>query len=207
MSRALHDSLQASRPWFIAIAASAGGIQALQTVLAELPADLPAAVAIVQHRTPTVTSMLEQILARVSKLPVQTATADDAIVPGRVYVARPDLHLIVQPNRTFGYVNGSRVRGVRSSGNPLLDSAAKVFGDRAVAVVLTGAGLDATDGVQAVKARGGIVVVQDPESAMQPSMPLSALRTGSVDHVVALEDIAAMLVAITAGHSVGGALV
>lgn len=206
MSSASAQLSQEKPFWLIAIAASAGGIQALRTILADLPADLPAAVVIVQHRSPTVVSALEQILARVSHLPVQTAMTDDVIRPGRVYVARPDLHLMVQADRRFSYVNGTRVRGVRSSGNPLLDSAARVFGDRAVAVVLTGGGMDGTDGVQAIKACGGIVVVQDPVTAQHFSMPLSAVRTGVADKVLALEAIAPALVAIVQSTSTEGAI-
>jgi two-component system, chemotaxis family, protein-glutamate methylesterase/glutaminase len=154
--------------WLVAIAASAGGITALQAVLRTLPADLCAAIVIVQHRSPTAASLLERILARVSPLSVRTAVAGEVILPDHVYVARPDLHLVVERDHRFGYVDGTRVRGVRSSANPLLDSAARTFGNRAMAVVLIGSGLDATDGVQAIKASGGIVLVQDPASAQLP---------------------------------------
>jgi two-component system, chemotaxis family, protein-glutamate methylesterase/glutaminase len=196
-----HATTHAQTPlWLVAITASAGGIQALRTILAYLPADLPAAVVIVQHRSPTVVSALERILARVSRLPVQSALTDDVILPGRVYVARPDLHLTVQNDRRFRYVDGTRVRGLRSSGNPLLDSAARVFGRHTIAVVLTGGGTDATDGVQAVKAAGGIVLVQDPVTAEHYSMPLSALKTGAVDHALPLEALAPAIAAIAEGR-------
>jgi two-component system chemotaxis response regulator CheB len=93
---------------------------------------------------------------------------------------------------------------VLSSANPLLESAAGAFGDRTIAVVLTGSGLDATDGVQTVKARGGIVIAQDPASADFDRMPQSAVSTGVVDHVLPLEAIAPALVAIVRGESVEG---
>jgi two-component system chemotaxis response regulator CheB len=193
------------RFWLIAIAASAGGIPALQTVLRSLPSTIPAAIVIVQHRPPTVESFLDQILSRVTEMPVASPQIGDAIRPGCVYVARPDLHLTVQPTRRFSYVDGVRVRGVFSSANPLLETAAEVFKDRTIAVVLTGSGLDATDGVQRVKTFGGIVIVQDPATASYGSMPSAALSTGVVDQVLPLEAIGPALVAITTGAQAGPA--
>ena len=185
--------------WLIAIAASAGGIKALQTVLSSLPASLPAAVLIVQHRSSKPERILDSILARVSALPVSTPLPGDAIRPGRIYLARPDLHLSVLPSRHFAYTDGTRIRGVLSSANPLFESSAEAFGDRAIAVVLSGSGYDATDGVQKVKARGGVVIIQDPKTAEHGGMPRSALQTGAVDRVLPLTAIGPALVEITSG--------
>ena len=193
-----HATTHAQTPlWLVAITASAGGIQALRTILAYLPADLPAAVVIVQHRSPTVVSALERILARVSRLPVQTAMTDDVILPGRVYVARPDLPLTVQSDRRFRYRNGSRESADSCSGNPLLDSAAGVFGRRLLVVVLTEGEMEPTDDVQAVKAGGGVVLVQDPGIAAQYGRWLGA---GAVDHALPLESLAPAIAAITQGR-------
>ena len=194
------------RPWLISIAASAGGIPALKILLQGLPADLNAAVVIVQHRRADGSSVLEQILGRVARMPVAEAKSGDRIRAGHIYLARPDLHLVVRPDGRFGYVDGRRVRGLLSAGNPLFDSAGRVFRDRAMAVVLTGSGTDATDGVQAVKAGGGIVVAQDPLTAAHRGMPRSAVNTGVVDHVLPIEAIGPALVAITRGEPVQGAL-
>ena len=185
--------------WLIAIAASAGGVPALQTLLPQLPPSLPAAIVIVLHRPKKPESILDRILAKVSRLPVTSIRYGDAIRPGFVYIARPDLHLLVAPNRRFTYADGARVRGVLSSANPLFESAGRVFKDRAIAVVLTGSGFDATDGVQGVKAGGGIVIVQDPATALHSGMPSSAVKTGAVDRVLELDEIAPALVAITTG--------
>src|SRR5262249_4872578 len=105
----------------------------------------------------------------------------------------------------FEYMDGAKVRGLFSSANPLFESAARAFGDRTIAVVLTGSGIDATDGVQTVRARGGIVIAQDPATAEYNSMPLSAVRSGAVDHILPLEAIAPALVAITEGERMNGA--
>ena len=188
------------RPWLIVIAASAGGISALQTLLAGLPSNTHAAVVIVQHRSPTQASILDDILARTTKLPVQTARERELLEPGVVYLARPDLHLTIAPGGRFEYVDGTKVRGLLSSANPLFESAARAFTDRTIAVVLTGSGIDATDGVQTVKQRGGVVIAQDPRSAQYSSMPASAVQTGAVDHVLPLEAIAPALVAIMQGQ-------
>ena len=185
--------------WLIVIAASAGGVRALQTVLSSLPASIPASIVIVQHRSSRPERILDRILSRVSALPVTEPAPEDEIEPGRVYLARPDLHLSVLPSKRFAYVDGTRIRGVLSSANPLFESSAEIFGDRTIAVVLTGSGCDGTDGIQRVKARGGIVIVQDLQTAEHPGMPRSALQTGAVDRVLPLEDIGPALVALTSG--------
>jgi two-component system chemotaxis response regulator CheB len=192
----------AQSPWVVVVAASGGGIAALLELFARLPADLPAAIVVIQHRAATKGSILDQILSWRTALPVRTATAGAPLLPGAVYVARPDQHLTVDHERRFAYVDGSRVRGVLSSANALLESAAPVFRDRLIAVVLTGSGLDATDGVQAVKAHGGTVIAQDEATSLHFGMPGSAIRTGMVDHVLPLPSIAPALVEIvTAQHS------
>jgi two-component system chemotaxis response regulator CheB len=190
--------------WLIVLAASAGGVPALQTVLSSLPRSLPGAVVVVLHRPKGTGSVLAQILARVCPLPVTTAKFGDAIRSGCVYIARPDLHLTVRASKHFGYVDGKRVRGVLSSANPLLESAAGVFKNHVVGVVLTGTGMDATDGVQCVKAQGGIVIVQDPTTAQYAGMPTSALTTGAVDRVLPLEAIAPALIEITGAAASNG---
>ena len=188
------------RPWVVVIAGSAGGVAALVDLVAQLPADFPAAIVIIQHRSRTKTSLLDQILSRRTSLTVRAATAGEPLVPGVVYIARPDLHLTVNPESRFEYVNGTRVRGVLSSANPLLESAAPIFNDRLIAVVLTGSGLDATDGVQTVKACGGIVIAQDEATSLHFGMPGSAIKTGAVDRVLPLQSIVPALVELVSGR-------
>ena len=201
-------SLPTDSAWLVTIAASAGGIEALQTLLRALPRDLPAAVVVVQHR-PAVEKVkyLNQILGKVTSLPVVTADENQPILPGNVYVARSDLHLTISADKRFSYVNGTKIRFLLSSANPLFASAAAAFENRLIAVVLTGGGRDATDGVQTVKAHGGIVIAQDPRTARQSSMPRSAVETGVVDYVLPLDAIAPALAAIMRGESVQGAAV
>jgi len=180
-------------PWLIALAASAGGVPALQTILRSLPETLDAAIVVLLHRPALHKSHLASILRRCTRLPVVEAHAGDRLVAGVVYVARPDLHLLVRPDCRFEYRDGHRIKFVHSSANPLFESAARVFDGRLIAVVLTGGGSDATDGVQSVRAAGGTVIVQDRATSEHWSMPASAIRTGAVDVVLPLEAIAPAL--------------
>jgi two-component system chemotaxis response regulator CheB len=194
-----------SRPfWVIVIAASAGGLPEIQKIVASLPATLPAAVVIVLHRTTSPPRLLDRVLTRISALPVVSPEYGEAVRPGCLYIARPDLHLTIEQHGQFAYVDGTRVRGVLSSANPLLESAAKVFANRTIAVVLSGSGLDATDGVQTVKALGGVVIVQDPATAAYSGMPSSALNTGAVDRVLPVEAIGPSLLEIISSTPIEG---
>lgn len=204
-----HDEVPAASgkpPWLVAIAGSTGGVTALGTVLAALPHDLQAAVVVVQHRSARMKSYLEEILMRRARMPVVVASNGDGISPGVVYLARPDRHLTVRPDRHFLYTNGTRIKSLLSSANPLLETAALAFDGRLIAVVLTGSGTDATDGVQTVKANGGVVIVQDQATSEQWSMPESALRSGAVDYVLPIEAIGPAIDAIVNGRPVAGAV-
>lgn len=198
MDSATHDG----KSWLVVMAASAGGIKAIGTVLGALPADLPAAIIVAQHRPPRGKSHLEQILMRRAHVPVVTAEDGTRLAPGVVYVARPDLHLTVRPDGRLAYVDGIPRRFVLSSANPLLETAAPAFDGRLIAVVLTGTGMDATDGVQQVKAHGGRVIVQDRATSEFWNMPQAALRSGAVDYVLPVEAIGPAIDAIVHGRSV-----
>lgn len=197
-------SSTSATPWVIVIAASAGGFQGLVTILSGLPREFPAAILIVLHRTPKEHNGLVDVFARCTSLPVRMAVDGDPVEAGIVYIARSDLHLKVTANRRFAYVDGRRIRFLRSSANPLLDSAAAAFGPRLVAVVLSGTGSDATDGVQTVKAHGGIVIAQDKASAQFWCMPEAAVKSGAVDYVLPIVDIAPALDAVVHGWAVDG---
>jgi two-component system chemotaxis response regulator CheB len=190
-------------PWLITLAASAGGIEAVTTILRDLSTDLPAAVVVVQHRTASSRpDHLTAILQRATALPVVMAEEDQVIEPGRVYLARADLHLTISGSRRFSYADGRRIRFLLSSANPLFESAAAAFKTRLVAVVLTGGGSDATDGVQAVKAYGGVVIAEDPSTARNAGMPTAAVRSGAVDFVLPLGKIGPALDAIVRGEPI-----
>ena len=177
----------------IVIGASAGGLKAVSTLLAALPTDLKASVFVVQHMAPSSPSLLAEILGSVSTLPVSQARDHQPVERGHVYVARPDYHLLLNP----GYlrvVRGPQENRFRPAIDALFRSAARAYGPRVVAVVLTGYLDDGTVGLQAVKKLGGIAVVQDPKDAEQPGMPRNALRYVHCDYVLPLNEIPARLV-------------
>ena len=180
----------------VVIGASAGGIEALRFLLAALPADFPAATCIVVHTAPQSPGVLPQIFARTSSLVVADPRDGDELAAGRVYVAPPDHHLLVEPGRVR-VTKGPRENRFRPAIDPLFRSAAQVFGPNAIGVVLTGSLDDGTTGLDVIKRLGGTAVVQDPADALYPSMPQSAIDHVDVDHVVRLADVAPLLVELT----------
>jgi two-component system chemotaxis response regulator CheB len=173
----------------VAIGSSAGGINALRFIAAELPHDLPAAILVVQHLDPVHTSVLADLLARVSALPVHQATMGAAVRPGEVLVAPPNQHLTLDDDRTVALDDDPRIHFVRPSVDVLFRSVARVSSSNAIGVVLSGGGSDGADGVRAIKAAGGTVIAQDESSSEVFGMPGAAIATGDVDLVLPLEDI------------------
>lgn len=190
----------------IVIGASAGGFPAITRLIAALPTPLKAAVIVLQHRMPTKAPVFESLLSRWSALPLSAAADGVPVQAGHIYVAPADCHLVITPDRTFAHHDGTRIRGTLASLNPLLESAAAVYGVNAIAVILTGAGRDGTDGVQTVKREGGIVIVESPSTAWHVGMPQSAVDTGVVDFVLPLAEIGPLLgKLIAANHPIDNA--
>ena len=177
----------------VALAASAGGLNALTHVLAALPRDFAAALAVVQHLDPRHRSLMAEILSRRTALPVKEAAEGDELRPGRAYLAPPNRHLLVNPDRTISLTQTELVHFVRPSADLLFESAAASFKERAIAVVLSGSGHDGAMGVKAIKKMGGTVIVQDARNAEFPGMPEAALATGLADFVLSLDEIAPAL--------------
>jgi two-component system chemotaxis response regulator CheB len=180
----------------IVIGASVGGIEALRTIAGGLPKDLPAAVFVVLHTSPEAPGILADILDRAGALPALFAVDGERILPGRIYVAPPDKHLVVEPNRVR-LTRGPKENRFRPAVDPLFRSAAQVYGPRVIGVILTGYLDDGTAGLWAVKQLGGTTIVQDPHEALAPSMPASAMRQVRVDHCLPVEEIAPLLVRLT----------
>lgn len=184
----------------VVIGASAGGLKALSAVLSELPVDIDASIFVVQHVAPDAKSRLPELLADISDLPISSPADGEAIVRGRVYVAAPDHHLLLGED-TVWVKRGPQENRFRPSIDALFRSAARAHGSRVIGMVLTGSLYDGTVGLQAIKKRGGITVVQDPAEADYPSMPKTALRYVKVDHTVAIADAGALLVRLVAETS------
>ncbi len=178
----------------VAICASAGGLNALSQVLSGLPADFPVAIAVVQHLSSQFPSLLAEILSRRTQLLVKQAESGDLLLPGTVYVAPSDQHLLVNPDSTLSLSHSELVHFVRPSADLLFESAAASFKQQAIAVVLTGTGVDGAMGVRAIKEMGGTVIAQDQSTSEFFGMPEAAIKTGVVDLIVPLNEIAAALV-------------
>jgi two-component system, chemotaxis family, protein-glutamate methylesterase/glutaminase len=176
-------------PAVVALAASAGGITALSQVLGALPADFPVPVLVVQHLAPRRDSIIAEVLDHRTALPVKLARDGERIVPRVVYVAPPDHHLLITADGHVQLVVGELVHFVRPAADQLFESVAKAYGPRALVCVLSGTGKDGAQGTAAVKAAGGVVIVEDPESAQFKGMPEAAVRAGEVDRVLPLSEI------------------
>jgi two-component system chemotaxis response regulator CheB len=176
----------------IVIGASAGGMAALEQLVAGLPRELPASVFIVWHLAPGVKSVLPIVLTRAGPLPACNPEDGDPIEPGRIYVGPNDHHMLLED----GYIRvarGPKENRFRPAIDPLFRSAAYIYGPRVIGVVLSGALDDGTAGLWAIKLRGGTAVVQDPADALHRSMPLSALDNVEVDYKLPVAQIGALL--------------
>jgi two-component system, chemotaxis family, protein-glutamate methylesterase/glutaminase len=181
----------------VVVGASAGGVEALQKVVAEVPADLRAAVFVVLHVNAEGTSALPAILRRAGPLPAHHAINGESISYGRIYVAPPDYHMLLRDG-VVRVVHGPRENQSRPAVDPLFRSAAIAYGERVIGVVLSGARDDGAAGLQSVKSRGGLAIIQDADDALVPGMPRSALEYVSADHICPAAKVGALIGALTA---------
>ncbi|MEH2211572.1 chemotaxis protein CheB [Nostoc sp.] len=185
----------------VAIAASAGGLTAIVKVLSTLPAEFPAAIAIVQHLAPEHPSFMAEILSRRTNITVKQAEEGDCLTPGTAYVAPPDRHLLVNGDGTLSLSQSKLVHFLRPSADLLFESVAATYKDKAIALVLSGTGSDGAMGVEAIKKMGGTVIVQDVKTAEFSGMPSAAIQTGNVDFILPLDEISSTLVGLVMGES------
>jgi two-component system chemotaxis response regulator CheB len=183
----------------MALVCSAGGLDALTRVLGRLPAGLPAALLVLQHIDPEAISSLPAILARRTALAVVDAAEGSVLRPGQVLVAPPGQHTLITSAGTVALIESGDRPPYRPSADLLLTSLALAVGPRAVAVVLSGHGIDGATGATAVHHFGGVVIASDEASSTEFSMPGATIdRDTIIDHVVPLDDITALLVTLTA---------
>lgn len=180
----------------IVVGASAGGIGALRALVGGLPADFAASVFVVLHTSPESPGLLADILDSRGRLPAAGAQDGERIRPGRIYVAPPDRHLLIEPG-VVRTTCGPKENRFRPAIDPLFRSAAQVYGPRVVGVILTGYLDDGTAGLWTIKRLGGTTIVQDPQNALVPFMPRNALAHVDVDYCLPLEEIAPLLVRLT----------
>ncbi|MCL4262434.1 MAG: chemotaxis protein CheB [Anaerolineae bacterium] len=177
----------------VVMGASAGGLTALQEVLAPLPADFPLPILIVQHRWPAEEDLMAFTLKMSCRLRVKEAEANEAIEPGGVYLAPANYHLLVEPDRSLALSVDEKVCYSRPSIDVLFQSAADVYQAGLIGVLLTGANSDGTAGLKKIKQLGGFTIAQDPATAEVDIMPNSAIRENVVDNVLSLSQIASCL--------------
>lgn len=185
----------------IAMAASVGGLKALSVILSGLPADFPAAIAIVMHISPGHKSLLAEILECRTPLAVKQAHSGDIFCRAGVFVAPPNHHLsVVKGGRLeLSSSTSEKVHHARPSAEPLFASVAKVYKKSAIAVVLTGGDGDGSTGVEIIKEMGGKVIAQDQPTSEDFSMPETSIKTGNVDFILPLDKIAPKLMELVGG--------
>ncbi len=193
------ESMGSSNTGVIVIGASAGGVSALSTLVSQLPSTFPAPILVVLH-VGSHRSILPEILSARGPLPAAHAKHEEALVAGRVYVAPPNRHLLIE-NGHVRLTKGPKEHFTRPAIDPLFVSAALTYGPAAVGVILTGTMDDGTAGLQAIKACGGLAVVQDPQDALEPSMPCSALKHVQIDHCGPIDGMADVLGALIVSTS------
>lgn len=178
----------------VVIGASAGGVDALTRLVRGLPPGLLASLFVVCHFPPGVRSVLPEILSRAGRLLASHAMDGELFHPGHIYIAPPDCHLLLSADNRMQLTRGPRENYHRPAIDPLFRSAARVYGRRVIGVILSGAMHDGTAGLLAVRAAGGMGVVQDPADAWVAGMPESAAQIAGADHVASADELAGLLV-------------
>jgi two-component system chemotaxis response regulator CheB len=191
------DSLPAQQAIeLVAIGASAGGVEAIGTLLQALPAGFPAALAIVLHIPPDSASLLAPLFAPRCRLRVKEVDDKEILAAGCVYFAAPDYHMLVEPDRSLSLSQDEAVNFSRPSIDLLMESAAMAYGPRMLGIVLTGGSPDGTQGLRCVRERGGMAWVQDPADAVAQAMPASAIARTGADRILTIADMARQLAAL-----------
>jgi len=173
----------------VAIGASAGGVEVLSVLLSALPASCRASFLVVMHIPRERPSLLPEVFGAKCALPVREAEDKEPVQPGTVYFAPPDYHLLVDRGPAFALSSDAPVHFSRPSIDVLFDSAADIYGERLLGLILTGANQDGAEGLAAIGRAGGRTIVQEPGSAAVPFLPEAALQAGPVDFVLSLAQL------------------
>jgi two-component system chemotaxis response regulator CheB len=185
----------------VVIGASAGGVEALTVLLPALRGATRASIFVVLHLPRTRPSLLVDVFGARCALPVREAEDKEPVEPGTVYFAPPDYHLLLDRGPRLILSADDPVQFSRPSIDVLFESAAELYRERLLAIILSGASDDGTSGVVAVKRGGGVTVAQSPETAKASIMPGAAVNSGAIDHVFSLERIASLLQGLEIGNA------
>lgn len=180
----------------IVVGASAGGVESLITFVSSLPHDLPAAIFVVQHLSPNYVSALPQILSKNGSLPAGHPKDGEKIQAGRIYVASPDRHLLIEHDRVL-VKKGPKENRFRPSIDALFRSAAYSYGPQVIGIVLSGALDDGTSGLWSIKRLNGTTIVQEPSEAAFDSMPFSALEQVEIDYCISVHEMGDLVSKLT----------
>lgn len=185
----------------IVIGVSSGGISALKILFSILPADFNIPIIIVQHIGPRSDSQWIQILNEKSKIEIKEADEKEKIKKGIVYIAPPNYHLLIEKNKTFSLSIDERVNYARPSIDVLFESAAEAYKSTLIGIILTGANHDGAKGIKCIKEYGGLVIIQDPDTAESVYMPRSAIAAVTPDYMGSVEDISVFLIRLAKQYS------
>lgn len=183
----------------VVMGVSTGGISALKRVLGALPVDFPVPVFVVTHLAPDSDDSLAVLLNTLCSIRIKEADECEIISPGTVYLAAANYHLLIERNGTLSLTSDPLVNFSRPSVDVLFETAVESYGASLIGVIMTGAGSDGCRGLLKIKNHGGLVIVQDPDSAEVNSMPINALQLLDADFVVDLQEIPKLLVQLTQG--------
>jgi two-component system, chemotaxis family, protein-glutamate methylesterase/glutaminase len=180
----------------IVIGASAGGLYVMTRILQPLPANFPLPVIVVQHRSKDERSLLEEVLQQKCNVRIKQADEKELIQGGAVYFAPPDYHLLIENDRSFSLSFDAPVNFSRPSIDVLFESAAEVYKDRLLGIILTGANSDGARGIKKISMLGGSTIAQRLETADYPEMPKAAINTGYIQHIMSPEEISQYLLTL-----------
>lgn len=173
----------------VVIGTSAGGLYALSTLLEKLSVDFQLPIIIVQHRSKDYRDLLEEVLQSKSKLKVKQVDEKEKIENNTVYIAPPDYHLLIESDHTFSLSSDEYIRYSRPSIDVLFESAARVYKNKLIGIILTGANNDGAKGIKIINSFGGLTIAQNPEEAQFPTMPIAAINTNKVKYIWTLVEI------------------
>jgi len=186
----------------IVIGVSSGGMNALKVLFSLLPKEFKTPIIIVQHIGSQSENLWIRLLNDKSNLPIKEADEKESIEHGKVYIAPPNYHLLIERNKTFSLTIDERVNYARPSIDVLFESAAEAYKNKLIGVILTGSNNDGTNGLKRIKEYGGLTIVQDPTTAESNYMPASAIAAMQVDFILSLEDIIKLLIKTDKQHTI-----
>ncbi|ABG59341.1 chemotaxis protein CheB [Cytophaga hutchinsonii] len=180
----------------IVIGVSAGGLHALIQVLGKLPADYVIPIIVVQHRGKEYKDLLEDVLQTKCLLKIKQADEKESIEPAHIYIAPADYHLLIEHDKTFSLTSDMYVKHSRPSIDLLFTTAAEVYKEKLLGIILTGASSDGAEGMREIRRVGGLTIAQDPLTAEYPYMPQASINIGAIDTILTLDEITSFLMRI-----------